>query len=64
MGELKFLQHKENKKVRILMRRDKVFKICANHFGARFSWHIKSSVSDIRFIVEPSAALVVAFFLE
>ncbi|KAH3680609.1 hypothetical protein WICMUC_000229 [Wickerhamomyces mucosus] len=31
-GEVKFLKHKESGKVRILMRRDKIFKICANHF--------------------------------
>ncbi len=27
------LQHKENKKIRLLMRRDKTHKICANHYG-------------------------------
>lgn len=32
VGDVKFLQHKESKKVRILMRRDKTLKICANHF--------------------------------
>jgi Ran-binding protein 1 len=32
-GDLKFLQHKEQKsKIRILMRRDKTLKICANHY--------------------------------
>lgn len=31
-GDVKFLQHKETKKVRLLMRRDKTLKICANHF--------------------------------
>ncbi|CAH0549029.1 unnamed protein product [Brassicogethes aeneus] len=31
-GELKMLRHKENNSVRIVMRRDKTFKICANHF--------------------------------
>lgn len=32
VGDVKFLQHKESKKVRLLMRRDKTLKICANHF--------------------------------
>lgn len=31
-GDVKFLQHKETKKVRLVMRRDKTLKICANHF--------------------------------
>ncbi|KAF2899662.1 hypothetical protein ILUMI_06522 [Ignelater luminosus] len=31
-GELKLLRHKENNSVRIVMRRDKTFKVCANHF--------------------------------
>lgn len=30
-GELKLLQHKETKKIRLLMRRDQTLKICANH---------------------------------
>ena len=29
---MKILQHKENNSVRIVMRRDKTFKVCANHF--------------------------------
>jgi len=31
-GDVKLLQHKENKKIRLLMRREKTFKICANHY--------------------------------
>ncbi|KAJ3021717.1 UNVERIFIED_CONTAM: Ran GTPase-binding protein yrb1 [Siphonaria sp. JEL0065] len=31
-GDVKLLQHKESKKIRVLMRRDKTLKICANHF--------------------------------
>ena len=31
-GELKLLQHKETQKIRVLMRRDKTLKICANHY--------------------------------
>jgi len=32
-GEVKLLKHKGNKKVRVLMRRDKTLKICANHLS-------------------------------
>lgn len=31
-GNVRFLQHKATKKVRLLMRRDKTLKVCANHF--------------------------------
>lgn len=31
-GELKVLRHKENGSFRIVMRRDKTLKVCANHF--------------------------------
>ena len=30
-GDVKLLQHAESKKVRLLMRRDKTHKVCANH---------------------------------
>ncbi|KAK7088610.1 ran-specific GTPase-activating protein-like [Littorina saxatilis] len=31
-GEVKILEHKKSKMIRILMRRDKTLKICANHY--------------------------------
>lgn len=33
-GDVKFLKHKDTKKVRLLMRRDKTLKVCANHIIA------------------------------
>lgn len=33
-GDLKLLKHKVNGKIRLLMRRDKTLKICANHLCA------------------------------
>jgi len=35
-GDVKLLKHRKNSKIRLLMRRDKTFKTCANHYG-RFS---------------------------
>lgn len=35
-GDMKILKHKETGKVRLLMRRDKTLKICANHYGKHF----------------------------
>eukprot|EP01122_Echinamoeba_exundans_P008548 TRINITY_DN2855_c0_g2_i1.p1 TRINITY_DN2855_c0_g2~~TRINITY_DN2855_c0_g2_i1.p1 ORF type:complete len:195 (+),score=89.37 TRINITY_DN2855_c0_g2_i1:115-699(+) len=32
MGEAKLLKHKQTGKVRLLMRREKTYKICANHY--------------------------------
>jgi len=31
-GDVKFLQHKKSKKIRVLMRREKTLKVCANHY--------------------------------
>ncbi|KAJ3302708.1 Ran GTPase-binding protein yrb1 [Kappamyces sp. JEL0829] len=31
-GDVKFLQHKTSHRIRVLMRRDKTLKICANHY--------------------------------
>jgi len=31
-GDVKFLKHKETKKIRLLMRREKTLKVCANHY--------------------------------
>lgn len=58
-GDVKFLQHKENKKVRLLMRRDKTLKVCANHYvdsimklspnvgsDRSWVWNVTADVSD------------------
>ena len=31
-GDVRLLQHKENKILRLLMRREKTLRVCANHF--------------------------------
>jgi Ran-binding protein 1 len=32
-GDVRLLKHKDNGKTRLVMRRDKTFKVCANHYG-------------------------------
>ena len=32
-GDIKLLKHKENGKTRLVMRRDKTLKVCANHYS-------------------------------
>jgi hypothetical protein len=32
-GEVKLLEHRTSKMVRVLMRRDKTMKVCANHYS-------------------------------
>ena len=32
-GDVRILKHKENGKTRLVMRREKTLKVCANHYG-------------------------------
>lgn len=32
-GDVRLLKHKKNKKTRLVMRRDKTLKVCANHYS-------------------------------
>ena len=32
-GDIRFLKHRENGKTRLVMRRDKTLKVCANHYS-------------------------------
>lgn len=70
-GDVRFLKHKESGKVRLLMRRDKTLKICANHYilpdyslkpnvGSDRSW-VYSVVSDVS-EGEPEAQLLAIRF--
>jgi Ran-binding protein 1 len=34
-GDVRLLQHAETKKIRLVMRRDKTLKVCANHLSKR-----------------------------
>lgn len=46
-GDVKFLKHKTNGKTRILMRRDKTLKICANHL-VQPDYELKSNIGSDR----------------
>lgn len=37
-GDVRLLKHKENQKTRLVMRRDKTLKVCANHYS-KFGAH-------------------------
>ncbi|KAJ8910506.1 hypothetical protein NQ315_012353 [Exocentrus adspersus] len=49
-GELKILRHTENNSVRIVMRRDKTLKVCANHFITPWMELKPSAGSDKAFV--------------
>jgi len=46
-GDVKFLKHKETGKTRILMRRDKTLKICANHLITK-DYELKPNIGSDR----------------
>ena len=43
-GDVKFLKHKVSTKIRLLMRRDKTHKICANHYSKFYAFLIQSYI--------------------
>ncbi|XP_028169007.1 ran-specific GTPase-activating protein-like [Ostrinia nubilalis] len=60
-GDIKLLRHKENNTVRVVMRRDKTLKVCANHFitpdirmnvhcgsDKAFNWSVFADYADER----------------
>ncbi|CAH2352645.1 ran-specific GTPase-activating protein 1 [[Candida] railenensis] len=46
-GDVKFLKHKDSNKVRILMRRDKTLKVCANHLISQ-DYELKPNIGSDR----------------
>ena len=48
-GDVRLLKHKENGKTRLVMRRDKTLKVCANHYSMYISWK-STPVKGLRFI--------------
>ncbi|KIJ52258.1 hypothetical protein M422DRAFT_25931 [Sphaerobolus stellatus SS14] len=46
-GELRLLAHKEHKKIRLVMRRDKTLKVCANHLSERHRYNREYEMSKL-----------------
>jgi hypothetical protein len=44
VGQVKLLEHKQTKKVRLLMRQTRTLKICANHMGELLLWSLASKM--------------------
>ena len=44
-GDVRLLKHKENMKTRLVMRRDKTHKVCANHFGTLAVFQIHGEIT-------------------
>ncbi|KAL8835637.1 MAG: hypothetical protein Q9170_003254 [Blastenia crenularia] len=54
-GDVRLLKHKENKKTRLVMRRDKTLKVCANHYVVP-NMHLEPNVGSDRSWVWNAAA--------
>eukprot|EP00761_Pharyngomonas_kirbyi_P011472 gb/GECH01011497.1/.p1 GENE.gb/GECH01011497.1/~~gb/GECH01011497.1/.p1 ORF type:complete len:193 (+),score=83.29 gb/GECH01011497.1/:1-579(+) len=50
IGDVQLLKHKESKKTRLLMRREKTLKVCANHFIEPFMTLVKNVGSEKAFV--------------
>lgn len=48
-GDVKFLKHKQSQKTRLVMRRDKTLKVCANHYSTFFVWTKEVFGTDVFF---------------
>ncbi|KAI5301888.1 single stranded nucleic acid binding protein [Ascosphaera pollenicola] len=70
-GDVKLLKHKETHKIRLVMRRDKTLKVCANHYlvpemklsanvGSDRSW-VWTAVADVSEGVPESQTLAIRF---
>ncbi len=62
-GEVKFLQHRRTKKVRLTMRRDKTHKICANHYRKHVTSHGRDGPTadlsvDVESVYLPSSRIM------
>lgn len=46
-GDVRLLKHKENQKTRLVMRRDKTLKVCANHYSESIMCEIRGSLQSL-----------------
>ncbi len=52
-GDVRLLKHKENDKTRLVMRRDKTLKVCANHYGNKHQ-----RLLHVHFAIDPDGPTV------
>lgn len=50
-GDVRLLKHKDNGKTRLVMRRDKTLKVCANHYGMIHGSGERSYVAELMEII-------------
>ena len=48
-GDVRLLKHKENGKTRLVMRRDKTLKVCANHYSRLHLLRLRKNSTWIHF---------------
>lgn len=60
-GDVRLLKHKENGKTRLVMRRDKTLKVCANHYGTTI---VDRTLTSLAIFYEPCVALVFRSLIE
>lgn len=46
-GDVRLLKHKENGKTRLVMRRDKTLKVCANHYSTYRPRRAREGLADL-----------------
>lgn len=53
-GDVRLLKHTENGKTRLVMRRDKTLKVCANHYGVFVPISTRSALRLMYVVANPS----------
>ena len=61
-GDVRLLKHRENMKTRLVMRRDRTLKVCANHYGQYLPYSIgllgRGITESERFVADELVELI------